>query len=209
MSLIEESGEKIFWLWRSQEIIKEILVDRKLPKIEPMPFSKFVEWVGEFETEELLKEAMEMVVGEEKNKTMIFWSLKPKLGTNIRDMKIKMETEEAKKAIVICDDSVTTNSKKIINDLRYQGVFVDVYSLDEMQINISKHRLVPKHEICSSKKKKELMRSYSLTATQIPRISHADPMVRHLRAVKGQLIKITRPSETQYDKMFITYRIVS
>lgn len=209
MSFLDK--EKLVKLWNSRENMKEVLFDRGFPLESSIPFHEFKEWANQFSTEEEIKEGMEMI-REKGDKTsekiLVCWSLKFKLGTNIRDIKRKMDEEEISKAIVICDDSVTTNSKKIIGDLKQSKIYIDVYVLDEAQFNITKHRLVPKHEICSVKEKRRIMSSYSLLPSQIPKISFNDPMARHLRATKGQLIKITRPSETQIGKEVITYRIV-
>jgi len=42
----------------------------------------------------------------------------------------------------------------------------------------------------------------------MPEIKFYDPAIKHLGATKGQLVKITRDSETQPGYKSITYRVV-
>ena len=44
--------------------------------------------------------------------------------------------------------------------------------------NISKHNIVPKHEILTSDQKKEVLEKYGITLKQLPRITDKDPMVK-------------------------------
>ncbi|HIH24551.1 TPA: DNA-directed RNA polymerase subunit H [Candidatus Woesearchaeota archaeon] len=73
--------------------------------------------------------------------------------------------------------------------------------------NVSAHALVPKHEICAQSEKSEVLARYGVQPNQMPRISAHDPAIRHLSCKQGDLIKITRVSETAGTSVF--YRIVS
>lgn len=72
---------------------------------------------------------------------------------------------------------------------------------------VSDHVLVPKHELCSEEEKKRIFERYKVQAFQLPRITANDPAIRHLGCKVGDLIKITRNSETAGEATF--YRIVS
>lgn len=64
------------------------------------------------------------------------------------------------------------------------------------EVDISKHKLVPKHVILNDKEKKELLKKYNITLNQLPRIITSDPVVKKLDAKVGDVIKITRISST-------------
>ncbi len=72
--------------------------------------------------------------------------------------------------------------------------------------NISKHNIVPKHEILTSDQKKEVLEKYGITLKQLPRITDKDPMVKLLEAKIEDVLKITRKSETAGESIY--YRVV-
>ena len=73
-------------------------------------------------------------------------------------------------------------------------------------LDITKHELVPKHELLNEKEKEQLLKQYGITLKQLPRILQTDPMVKVLNAKVGDVIKITRKSETAGDAFY--YRVV-
>jgi DNA-directed RNA polymerase subunit H len=72
---------------------------------------------------------------------------------------------------------------------------------------VSDHILVPKHELCTEEEKRKIFTDYKAQAFQFPRITAQDPAIRHLGVKIGDLIKITRNSETAGIATF--YRIVA
>jgi DNA-directed RNA polymerase subunit H (RpoH/RPB5) len=73
------------------------------------------------------------------------------------------------------------------------------------EIDVSKHELVPKHEIISEKEKEELIRRYG-SLKNFPRIYTTDPQVKILNAKPGDVIKITRFNEVTGESVY--YRVV-
>jgi DNA-directed RNA polymerase subunit H len=78
---------------------------------------------------------------------------------------------------------------------------------DTASLVVSNHVLVPKHELCTEEEKKQILAKYKAQPFQMPRITAQDPAIRHLGVKVGDLIKITRRSETAGEAIF--YRIVS
>ncbi len=78
---------------------------------------------------------------------------------------------------------------------------------DTLSLNVSDHRLVPKHEKCSDAEKKRILTTYGVTAVQLPRILSTDQAIRHLGVQTGDVIRITRSSPTAGTAIF--YRIVT
>jgi len=73
------------------------------------------------------------------------------------------------------------------------------------EIDVSRHELVPKHEIISAKEKEELIKKYG-SLKNFPRIYSSDPQVKLLNAKPGDIIKITRYNEITGESMY--YRVV-
>ena len=75
-----------------------------------------------------------------------------------------------------------------------------------MKIDILKHNLVPKHEVMSSSEIKKSFKDLDYDIKNLPKIKKNDPVVKNIDAKEGDILKITRQSQTA--GTFITYRIV-
>ncbi len=74
------------------------------------------------------------------------------------------------------------------------------------KLDITQHKLVPKHEIISEKETKELFEKYGTTPDQLPKILATDPVSLTIGAKPGQVLKITRKSHTAEEA--VCYRFV-
>jgi DNA-directed RNA polymerase subunit H len=84
---------------------------------------------------------------------------------------------------------------------------VSFFSIYMLVNNPLKHMMVPKHEIVDPAYHKELMDSMYITSkSKFPEIKfHIDPIARCIGAVPGDIIKITRPSQSAGET--IIYRV--
>ena len=74
------------------------------------------------------------------------------------------------------------------------------------ELEINKHDLVPRHELLNEKDKEEILKQYGITLRQLPRIFASDAMVKNLNANIGDVIRITRKSETAGESFY--FRVV-
>ena len=72
--------------------------------------------------------------------------------------------------------------------------------------DIGQHVLVPKHEILSKEKAKEVLERYKVSPHQLPLIKSSDPVVNAIGAKPGDILKSTRDSPTAGKA--IAYRFV-
>lgn len=72
--------------------------------------------------------------------------------------------------------------------------------------DVTKHLLVPKHELVDEKEKQQLMEAYEARIEDFPKILLTDPAIQHLSPKEGNIIKILRNSATAGDALF--YRVV-
>lgn len=75
-----------------------------------------------------------------------------------------------------------------------------------MKIDILEHMLVPKHEIMSDSEIEDELGNADFVKEDLPKIKIDDPVVKHIDAKPGDVLRITRDSPTAGD--FVTYRIV-
>ncbi len=65
---------------------------------------------------------------------------------------------------------------------------------------------MPKHVVISKKEAKEVLEKYNVTKGQLPKIFSNDPVAKMINAESGDIIKITRKSQTAGKSVF--YRVV-
>lgn len=74
------------------------------------------------------------------------------------------------------------------------------------EVDISKHKMVPKHAILGDAEKQALLERYNITLNHLPRILITDPMAKLLDAKVGDVVKIVRESPTAGKAEY--YRVV-
>ena len=73
-------------------------------------------------------------------------------------------------------------------------------------VEITRHELVPKHEILSEIEKQEVLKTFDATESQLPKIVVSDPVIELIGAKSGNVIRVTRKSPTAGEAVY--YRIV-
>ncbi len=208
-------------LFKSRKTILELLYDRGYTKSKSkhMTLEKFRECY-ESKTEEDIKNEMGFIIQGRKRKkdipslhnVLIHWHIPRKLGSQeCTNLVSHLKEIDIFRAIVIIEETVTHCAKKTLKSLRCQKpeVYIDIFTTTETQFNISHHKWVPAHIICSRKEQNSVMKEYAVTKNQLPNIKTTDPMARYLGAIKGQLIMITRNSDTMTGQKTIAYRLVA
>lgn len=89
--------------------------------------------------------------------------------------------------------------------LTSHNVFIQIFCLDNLLFNITRHNLVPEMAVVSPETREQLLEKYSLTPKQVPQILKSDPHAKFLGVRKGDMCKITRASETAGS--YVTYRM--
>jgi len=74
------------------------------------------------------------------------------------------------------------------------------------KFKVDKHILIPKHSKLSESQKEKLLEKYNISVKELPRILKTDPAIISLGAKPGDVIKITRKSQTAGEAIF--YRVV-
>ena len=71
---------------------------------------------------------------------------------------------------------------------------LDLFSENELLVDITEHFLVPQHILLSEKEKAALLERLSIPADKLPKISIDDPICHYYGFKEGQVIKIIRNS---------------
>lgn len=109
----------------------------------------------------------------------------------------RMETDGINRAIVVLQAGLTPHAKQAIESLSAGERFrMEVFFENELLVNITRHVLVPEHRVLTPTEKQALLERYKLKESQLPRIQRSDPIARYYGLAYGDVVKITRPSET-------------
>ncbi|MBT3262642.1 DNA-directed RNA polymerase subunit H [Candidatus Woesearchaeota archaeon] len=68
------------------------------------------------------------------------------------------------------------------------------------------HALVPKQVVCDKEEVSRLLSKYNIRKDQLPKVSIKDPSIQVLELEPGDIIKISRSSQTEPSSLF--YRVV-
>ena len=112
---------------------------------------------------------------------------------------------QVNRAIIIADKDVTGFARNAIEALSNNYTF-ETFQTMELVVDIMKHELIPRHVLLTDEEKKTLLKRYNLKDSQLPRMKEDDPVARYFGLSRGQVLKITRASETA--GRYVTYRIV-
>ena len=107
-----------------------------------------------------------------------------------------MNREGATRCIIVYRSSVTSSAKKSLETLEYD---FELFGIHELQLNITKHRLVPRHYKITPSEKEELDKHYK---GKLPFLLQNDAICRYYAFKKGDYIRITRKDGS------IMYRVV-
>lgn len=79
-------------------------------------------------------------------------------------------------------------------------------AIEEREIDILKHQIVPEHVILNDEDKKTLLGKFNILPEQLPKIETTDPVVKALGAKAGDVLQINRASPTAGKTVY--YRFV-
>lgn len=139
------------------------------------------------------------------NQIFVFFSDEKSVGVKtMRKLLSILDEKKIERGIIIFPGTMTSSARKVI--LAMHNKFkLEEFAEADLLVNITHHRLVPRHEVLTVDEKKLLLDRYRLKETQLPRIQIADPIARYYGLRRGQVVKITRPSETS--GRYASYRI--
>ena len=73
------------------------------------------------------------------------------------------------------------------------------------EIKVTDHVLVPKHEIVAEEEKKGILSKFNATEDQFPFLFSTDPVAREIGAKPGDMVKISRISDTAGEATYYRY----
>jgi DNA-directed RNA polymerase I, II, and III subunit RPABC1 len=141
-------------------------------------------------------------INDNKEEIIVFKQVVLKFNVDrVKEYISKLNKMKMTHCIVIYTESVTSMTKKLV--VNSPDIIIELFTQEELQYNITKHRLVPKHIRISPEEAKEFKEKYG---NKYPTILCTDPISRFYGYKRGDVIKIMRLTGT--GESFITYRIL-
>ena len=152
------------------------------------------------------------------NKIYISWFEEDKIDQTIASETIKKieklyssDKDKVNRAIFILKNKnvLTPSAKKILTqDIATSeakhNIIIDIFLIQELIINITEHKFVPKHIVLSEEEKNLFLSKTRIKPTQLPKIQLIDPVCKYLGVSKGDVIKIQRLNTD--GTVYISYR---
>ena len=129
------------------------------------------------------------------------------LASKLRSANFKTLIDEMLESVLQSGDELIFMLKDKVNNmdtfdsmlegyLTTSNVFIQIFSLDNLLFNITKHELVPKMRIINPEESASVLERFSAKPSQMPQILKSDPQAKFLGVRKGDMCEIIRPSET-------------
>lgn len=99
-----------------------------------------------------------------------------------------------KHIIFIINHKITICGQRAFNK-QYPNVKKEFFTFRDMRFNVTKHALVPQHELLSTAEAEDLLRNVGL---KIPLIKNTDAICRYYNGQVGQIFRIRRKNELYY-----------
>lgn len=205
----EENNREIARLWRINRTVHELVHDRGYQVSEDevnMDLPNFREQYAP--NDALPRITLNFFTNyrlDPQNQIFVFWSEEKNVGIKtMRKFLGILDEKNISKGIIIYSEKMTPAARKVISAMSNQ-YDLEEFAESDLLVNITRHKLVPKHEVLTTEEKKALLERYRLKETQLPRIQLIDPVARYYGLKRGQVVKITRPSETA--GRYASYRI--
>jgi DNA-directed RNA polymerase I, II, and III subunit RPABC1 len=176
-----------------------MLYERKIKMIEVDICKDMLESRGciiKEETENLL-----ISVDKKGNDIYIFFVTLNKVNVEIIKEYMKILNENSvNHMIIIYRNAITPAANKLIEHiLESKDIKIEIFLVNDLYFNITKHRLVRPHIKLNPVEKQKIIQKYS---NKIPMLLSTDPVVKFHGFQKGDIIKIIRKND------FVCYRFV-
>jgi len=100
--------------------------------------------------------------------------------------------------ILILKNTPSKNNMEMLNKIDN----LEVFSMDYMSFNITKHVLVPQHILLTEEEQQEVFKKYRCTKAQLPKLPKTDRVAKYYGMQSGDVCKIIRKSVSMGETIY-------
>ena len=93
---------------------------------------------------------------------------------------------------------------KYINSSLYKNK-IEIFWMDILQINITKHILQPTFVLLNENDKQQLLEQFNIKVQQLPKLSIQDPICKYYKFPKLSVVKIIRKNSDSINSEYYRY----
>ena len=199
----KEDLSRLFKVWKTLKKMMEVRgYEKDNEKID------YDDWISKIRKEKIMKGIFRKKdVNDPNKKIILYYQYFPdqKVNTDyIKQYLNLMKETKVNSGIIIISGKLSQQAKQKVQEINKE-LQVEIFTVNELVVNITEHELVPKHILLSKEDKDILLKRYKIKENQLPKILVTDPVARFLGLKRGDVVKIIRNSETA--GRYITYRI--
>jgi len=136
-----------------------------------------------------------LIINKNKTDLTTVYFYNTKIGINeVKDLFAILNENEVKHVILITKHKLTSYAKKEMKALG-KHMEKEIFYFDELIFNITKHELVPKHQLLTLKETEQFIKNIG---KKIPQIKITDKVCRYYSGKIDQIFKIYRKNEIYY-----------
>ena len=126
----------------------------------------------------------------------------------VADYRKRASSDRVHRVILVTKGKINVIARRLMETVEKgeDAVHIQSFDEDDLVVNITQHELVPKHTPLTEEQTKEVLTAFSLQASMLPRMLSQDPVALYFGLSKGNVVRITRKSETAGE--YVTYRQV-
>ncbi|XP_050234133.1 DNA-directed RNA polymerase V subunit 5C [Mercurialis annua] len=192
----------------SRRTVMEMLRDRDYDVADSELTRSFTEFISEFgDTPDLVKLRVSASLRSNPYKKMlvVYMGTEDLKLADIRGLFCQITNKESLNGMILILQSKMNHFAR--KELLKFPSKVEIFHITDLLVNITKHVLVPRHEILTTSQKQKLLNHYKSEDKQLPRMLATDATSRYYGFEKGQVVKIMYGAGLV--ESLVTYRCIT
>lgn len=136
----------------------------------------------------------------------VYLSEETKIGVKtLRKMREECVKQGVTRVLLVGVDGLTPFALKELKTYD-DAVVIEIFKKADLAFNVTKHHLVPRHEVLTGPEKRELLAELQCKPSALPKVRSSDPVVKYMGCLPGSILRIHRHIGSMEEEVY--YRLV-